>query len=291
MIAAVALGQTSAGERVVQPPREAHMAHCLISLIEEAQIPAEERGVLMKINVHEGASVRNGEIMAQMDDREAQLRLEVAELALHEAEEKANNEVDIKFYIASAEVALADHLEILEANRKEPGTYTDSDVRRYELQYKKSVAQVDQGKWNKVLEGLGRDVKAAELRAAKMSLTKLQIDAPFDGIVVELFKHAGEWLEPGQPVLRMVRMDRLRVEGFLRSEDLAPSEVLGKPVTIRVQLVRDKVVEFNSRISFVSPLVEGSGEYRVWADVTNQIASGQWLIRPGLLAEMNIDLR
>ena len=124
-----------------------------------------------------------------------------------------------------------------------------------------------------------------------MGLAKLQVDAPIDGIVVELFKHAGEWVEPGQPVLRMVRMDRLRVEGFLRADKLAPNEVLGKPVTIRVRLVRDKTVELKSRISFVSPLVEGSGEYRVWADISNQIANGHWLIRPGLLAEMTIDLR
>lgn len=291
LVAAVALGQVSPGERVTQSPPEAHIQHCLISLVEEAEVPAEEMGVLMNLLVHEGASVRKGEVMAQIDDREAKLRVEVSELALRKAEEQANNEVDIKFYEKSAEVAQADYLEVLDANRKEPGTYTDSDVRRYRLQWEKAVAQVDQGKWNKRLEGLERDVKGAELRAANMALAKLQLDAPIDGIVVQMYRHTGEWVRPGEPVLRMVRMDRLRVEGFLKADELAPNEVLGKTVTVRVRLVRDKTVEIKSRISFVSPLVEASGEYRVWTDINNQIVNGHWLIRPGLLAEMTIDLR
>jgi hypothetical protein len=46
-----------------------------------------------------------------------------------------------------------------------------------------------------------------------------------------------------------------------------------------------------SRIAFVSPLVETSGEYRLWADVRNEAPNGFYLIRPGLTAEMTVHLR
>jgi multidrug efflux pump subunit AcrA (membrane-fusion protein) len=291
-VIAFAIAQTGAGERPAQPPREAHMPHCLISLIDEAQVPAEHEGVLTALNVREGANVRMGQTLAQIDDRQAQIGYQIAVLKFNEAEEQANNEVDIRFYMASEAVAHLDYKEVLDANKRNPGTFTDAEVRRYELQWKKSKAQVEQGTWNKKLAGLARDAKRAEVDAAKMAIDIRQIDSPLDGIVYEVFKHQGEWVRPGEPIVRVVRMDRLRVEGFLRSRDFAPEEINGREVTVTVVLARGQTVQLKSRISFVSPLVEPtSGEYRVSADVTNVPRGGFWLIRPGLTAEMTVNLR
>ena len=43
-------------------------------------------------------------------------------------------------------------------------------------------------------------------------------------------------------------------------------------------------------ITFVNPLVQAGGEYRVWAEVVNRQENGEWLLRPGLEAEMTIDV-
>jgi multidrug efflux pump subunit AcrA (membrane-fusion protein) len=291
-VIAFAIAQTGAGERPSQPPREAHMPHCLISLIDEAQVPAEQQGVLTALDVREGKIVGKGQILAQIDDRQAQIGYRIAVLEFNEAEEQANNEVDIKFYMASEAVAHLDYKEVMDANKQNPGTFTDAEVRRYELQWKKAKAQVEQGTWNKKLAGLARDAKRAEVDAAKMAVEIRQIDSPLDGIVYEVFKHEGEWVQPGEPIVRVVRMDRLRVEGFLRSHEFAPEEINGREVVVTVSLARGQTVELKSRISFVSPLVEpASGEYRVSADVTNVPRGGFWVIRPGLSAEMTIQLR
>jgi multidrug resistance efflux pump len=291
VIAAVAIAQRGAGEGAVERPREAHMPHCLISLIDEALIPAEERGVLMQLNVREGASVRSGEILAQIDDREALVAKEAADLKLASSDEQLANDVQIRYSRKAAEVAKAEHDEAVDANRREPGTYSAGEVRRMRLEWEKSVLQIEQSEVQHKIDSYENHIQRAEVKAAQMGITKREIDSPVDGIVVELYKHRGEWVEPGQPIMRVVRMDTLRVEGFLRSDDFSPEEVLGREVTIVIRLARGRTVKLPSKISFVSPLVEGSGEYRLWAELKNTAPAGYWLIRPGLMAEMTIHLR
>lgn len=53
-----------------------------------------------------------------------------------------------------------------------------------------------------------------QLELAETQLARRKIIAPFDGMVVEQLHHRGEWLEPGQPLFRVVRLDRLIVEGY-----------------------------------------------------------------------------
>ena len=116
-IVALTGGQEGIGKRPAETPREAHMAHCLVSLIDEAQIPAEERGVLMELNVHEGASVMKGDLLAQIDDRDVQMARRVAELELAVSDEEARNDVEIRYARAAAAVAKAEWDEALQANR------------------------------------------------------------------------------------------------------------------------------------------------------------------------------
>ena len=41
-------------------------------------------------------------------------------------------------------------------------------------------------------------------------------------------------------------------------------------------------------ISFISPLVQAGGEYRIRAEVSNSQKNGQWILRPGLPATFRI---
>ena len=92
--------------------------------------------------------------------------------------------------------------------------------------------------------------------------------------------------------MRVVRMDRLRVEGFLNSEHYAPEQVLGATVRVMLDLAGDYNETLQGKIDYVSPLVEASGDYRVWAEVDNRPGRGgyHWLLRPGSEAEMIIEL-
>ena len=108
-----------------------------------------------------------------------------------------------------------------------------------------------------------------------------------------MIPHVGEWAKPGDTVCRIVRMDRLRVEGFFKSDD--PYKTWkGKPVIVSVDMPGStQPLQFNGRIVFVSPLVEAGGEYRVWAEVDNRLVPGrndEWLLHAGVNASMQINV-
>ena len=109
-----------------------------------------------------------------------------------------------------------------------------------------------------------------------------------NGIVVNVERNVGDWVNPGDAIVHVVRMDRLRVEGFVRAADYAPEEILGRDATVTVHLTRGRTERLTSKIAFASPLIETNGQYRVFADVDNVRRKGNWIIRPGLTADMEI---
>jgi hypothetical protein len=60
--------------------REAQVQHCLVSLIEDVQVPALEAGALTSVAVVEGQYVSPGQLLAQLDDRQPRLDKLAAEL-------------------------------------------------------------------------------------------------------------------------------------------------------------------------------------------------------------------
>ena len=122
----------------------------------------------------------------------------------------------------------------------------------------------------------------SELAEAKLQLERRRLKAPFAATVVAVSRQPGEWVEPGSVVLRLIQLDRLRVEGFV-SADQATEMKPGQ----RVQIVFPGNVgkPVSGEIKFVSPEVEPvNQQVRIWAEFDNP----EKRIRPGLVATMEV---
>jgi len=109
--------------------------------------------------------------------------------------------------------------------------------------------------------------------------------APFAGMVVQIKKQRGEWANPGDSVLRLVRLDRLRVEAFAAASQVS-AKLEGRRVVLSVDVPGKGPARFEGAIVFVSPEVNPvNGQVRIWAEVEN---SGLEL-RPGQRATMTIE--
>ena len=53
-------------------------------------------------------------------------------------------------------------------------------------------------------------------------------------MVVQIKRHRGEWVQAGESVVRVLRLDRLRAEGFV--PQAARRVAVGRPVTVQVDL-------------------------------------------------------
>lgn len=88
----------------------------------------------------------------------------------------------------------------------------------------------------------------------------------------------------GTAVVRIVRLDRLKVQGFIGAEHL-PASVQGRKVRIEIPRADGSAITLESTVAFVSPEVNPINKQRpVWAEIDNE----SLLLSPGMKAEMTI---
>ncbi len=267
------------------------LPNCLLALDEEAQIPAQEEGALTKIAVRDGDTVKAGDLLAQLDDSIPRSQYNVAYYKVKAAEREASDNINIRYAQASAKVAEAEYLQAEDSNTRVKGTVPQAVVRQLLLKWREMELSIEKAQKEMAIADLQLQVAKAELAANKTNLDRRQLLAPLDAVVIELTKHEGEWAQKGEPIMRVVRMDRLRVEGFLNAKDFRESDIQGRPVRVVVPLAGGGRETFQGKIVYVKLLVEAGGEFLVRAEVQNRKENGTWLLRPGVNAEMTIQLK
>ena len=261
----------------------------ILTLIDEADVPAENAGVLNAIDVKEGDTVQEGAPVAQTDDREALARLRAAQAELGAAEEEAKNDVRVRAARAAHRVAEAELVQAQATRDRARQSITDTELRRLELSADRYELETEVAQKELLVAQITREAKQALVDQAQVMVDKLKILSPQDGIVVQVYKNRGEWVNPGDPVARIVRMDRLRVQGDVDADRYLPADLDGKRVTVEVRLPSGPV-KVDGEITHVSQIVEGSS-FQVWAEVDNREENGYWVLSPGREAEMLIHLK
>jgi macrolide-specific efflux system membrane fusion protein len=273
------------------PPSQPVLPHCRVALVEEVEVPGREAGVLLELTVSEGSVVRAGEEIGRIDDAKVVVLRRVREKDYQAALEQANNDINVRYADKAAAVALREWQKAVKANENATGAIAAIEIDKLKLNAEKARLQIEQAQLEQKLAHMTSEVKAAEVEAAEVDIQLRRILSPIDGIVVHVHKSAGEWVAPGDPVVQIVRVDRLRVEGFVKASEFSPSEVANRPVVVETEIARGRKVKFPGKIVFVSPLDQPGGEYLVWAEVENRQENEYWLLRPGSTATMTIDVR
>jgi macrolide-specific efflux system membrane fusion protein len=262
-----------------------------VSLINEAQVPGQEPGVIVELNVVEGQQVKADEMLGKTDDTQPRMQGSIAYQEHSAAKEKAENEVDILYAQKASEVAKAELDKSIQANSKTANVVSDIDIRRQRLQWERGQLETQRAKSEKVIAGYTANAKGYEVEAAKAAVKRHEIRSPIDGVVEQVHLHKGEWVKPGDPVLRVVQLDRLKVEGEVEIAKFTPAQLLNRPVIVEAEL-QGRKVQFNGNIAFVSPFAQNLGTaYLVKAEIENRIEDGQWLLRPGMFVDMKIQTK
>ena len=271
-------------------PRQAVVTHCLVSLIEDVQVPAREAGALTSVAVAEGQYVTQGQLLAQIDDQQPRLDKMAAELQRDAALAKAQDDIEVRYAEAALAVAGAELERALAIERKSPGGVTQQEIQKLKLAKHRDELQIERSKLEMRVAKMNADVHQAGVRSAENAVGRRQIVSPLNGVVVTLFHEKGEWVAAGEPVLQVIRIDKLRVEGFLNAAEIGPDEVIGRPATVEVQLAGGRAAQFTGKIVFISPLVQAGDKYRVRAEVENRTENGSPILRPGMTATVAIAL-
>jgi macrolide-specific efflux system membrane fusion protein len=155
---------------------------------------------------------------------------------------------------------------------------TEAELERLRLASDQARLTVEKARHELQLAALTQELKQVELQFAAQQVERRQVKAPFAGVVVHIHKPRGSWAEPGDKLLRLVRLDRLRVEGLLDARHLRPN-LQGQSVTLAVELPGAKPTQFRGQLVFVSPEIDPfNKQVRVLADIDNP----RLILQPGL---------
>ena len=265
---------------------------CLVSPLYDIQVPAQQAGVLREMYVREGQEVEPEAMLALIDDRSAQRAFQIARLQYLQARYEAENDIDVRYAQAAAEVAKAELEAAVASNQRLPGTINPAELRRLQLAHHRSKLAIEQARRDHQLAQYNMQIRQAELQEAEDQLGRHKISMPLGkpAVVVEILKHRGEWVKPGDAVFRIMRLDRVRVEGFVDARLFGPQEVQRRRVQVLVTLERGRQEQFQGQIVSVHPVVQQDGHYRVLAEVVNRRDQGLWILRPGHQVQMTIRL-
>ncbi len=189
-------------------------------------------GLVSKVNVQEGDTVKKGDVLVELDPREVQRRVRQAEMNL------AAREQDLAQ--AQAPPAAAD-LEIAQQTLKKAALALAAAEDRYDEEpteqnrLARELAQSDyeiaranferqtQGAGASQLDDLRRAVENArlELQAAHETLNDTQLHAPFDGTITEVTAQTGERVGGYNPVIALADLTRLEAVADIDEIDVA----------------------------------------------------------------------
>jgi multidrug efflux pump subunit AcrA (membrane-fusion protein) len=272
----------------------------LVKFDKDILLPAKEAGVLVELNVKEGDTVKAGQAIGRIDDSQPQMQKKAARYARDAAVKRAEDDVEIEYSKLQAAVAEKDYEILVETNRRAAGAVSVVEVRRAKLDWDRSVKAIEKSSNDQELSRLEAWTKQAELEAAELAISRRKISAPFDGQIVEISHKQDEWVNPGDPILRLAQRDVMHVEGAIhqhsdqegsaRVGEFDPHELRGCPVSVKVQLARGHTETVDGRIIYVSPVLTYDGRYIVRAEVPNLQVGGNWILMDGQKAEMTIHI-
>ncbi|MEW7982905.1 MAG: efflux RND transporter periplasmic adaptor subunit [gamma proteobacterium symbiont of Phacoides pectinatus] len=211
------------GERLFYPR---HSAPATTLSLNDSRIGAETAGRLLELPVQVGERVAHGDPLARLDCRENQLRRRQAEGRLENTE--------ARLQLARRQIERADSL------RRERNV---------------SEELLDQRRAEASMAAAEREIAHAALGTARLDEERCQVSAPFDGIVLERLAGEGEWVAPGQPLLRLLDSARLEVSAQVPLDRIEELRQAREP-----RFEADGV--YPVRISRVVPAVETRGRHR-----------------------------
>lgn len=265
------------------PSASIRVENALLKTIESIQIAAEVPGLLAVVPVSEGSLVKPGSELARIRDESVRLQVERAKVQVESVRRKQKNDIDLRLAMKTAAVAENEFKRAENANRLVSNTYPQNEIDRLRLVADRANLEIERAKLEQELLSLSVILAENDYRQSIDLQSRHRVLAPMSGMVVLVEKHAGEWVEPGTTLVQLVRIDRLRIEGFVTAVE-ATQMLVGAAAKVAVTIGQESV-PVEGKVVFVSPDANPvNGQVRVFLEIENP----QGALRPGLKVQATI---
>jgi multidrug efflux pump subunit AcrA (membrane-fusion protein) len=263
-----------------------------LAAFDQATLSAKVPGRLRSITVDLGSVVRRGQVVAQLEAQDYQLRVEQAEAALAQARARlglppdgTDDRVDAEITGTVREARAT--LNEAQANRDRAAKLVaEGVIARAEYDAADAALKVALARYQDAVEEV-RNRQAllaqrrSELALARQQLAGTSVYASFDGVVEEKLASVGEYVAAGAPVVKLVKMNPLRLRAEVPERE-AQSVRGGQRVGARVE---GGAHDYEGRIRRLSPTI--SEQNRVL--VVEAEISNDGTLRPGAFVSAEIE--
>jgi multidrug resistance efflux pump len=266
-----------------------------VNFIEDARVPAEEEGILTEVLAKDGQEVAKGQVLAKIDQKLVELQRDVAQAEFVVAQRRSQDYISIDYANKAAAVFRADYERKLNINVKMSGVISKAEIEQARLQWEQYILQAQKSEFERGIAELDMKVSEAKRKAAQEHIERSNIVARWNGVIDRVARFTGDWVKPGDPILRMYRMDRVRVTCNIDAFKYTPQDVDGQGVTVTVTLPGNVVETFQSRVERCSSSVDLNDTFQVWTELDNRRAGGRpdgyWILRPNMIVTMTIQTK
>jgi multidrug efflux pump subunit AcrA (membrane-fusion protein) len=280
-----------------------------IAAYRESKIGPKISGRCERIFVEEGDHIKEGQMLARLDQssliiakKQAQAALATAKATLNKVlagtRQELIEQAEADFTSAKANLDWAQkefaRNEALYRRHVVSEKSLDSikmQLQVAEAQYKKAEEYLEMAKRGSTKEDIevaSAQVAQAEvaLKMAEQNLEDSVIAAPFAGVVVKRLKNEGEYITstPDTPIIYIADINKVNVEVDI-PEDKIRDLCLGQRAEIRVDGYPDEV--FQGQVSLIRPLIDSATRtFTVKLEVPNP----DFMLKPGMYARVKITL-
>ncbi|HEX8155357.1 MAG TPA: efflux RND transporter periplasmic adaptor subunit [Thermoanaerobaculia bacterium] len=248
-------------------------------------------GRLQTLAVDLGSRVRRGQLIAQVDPTDYNIRLQQAEAGLAQARVRlglptggASDAVD-----ATDTPTVREARAVLEEARASRERYAallrDGVISKADFDQVQAQSRVAESRYQDAIEEIRNRQAVATQRRAEVALARQQLAdtavyAAFDGVVQQRIASLGEYLGAGAPVVELVKIDPLRFRADVPERDAASIRI-GQSVQLAVDGAPG---EYTGRVTRLSPTIsERTRVLQMEADIPNDGA-----LRAGSFARATI---
>jgi RND family efflux transporter MFP subunit len=283
--------QVKTGRVVEMPVGQTVTVNGTLAAYDQTTVSVKVPGRVKSISVDLGSVVKRGQLIAQIEPEDYQLRVEQAAAALAQARARLGLSVaggDTRFDAEQTATVRQARAVLNQAkfDRDRALKLVEQGViARAEFDSVDAAYKVAQGRYQDALEEIRNRQGMLAQRQSELSLAQQQmiatsVYAPLDGIVQEKRTSVGEYLAAGSPVANIVKMDPLRLRAEVPERN---AHAIRSGQNVRVTVEGDDNV-YQGQIKRLSPVLSEQNRILVVeADVRN---NGK--LRPGSFAHADI---
>ena len=230
--------------------------------IEDITLNAIVEGTIAKLHFKEGATVKKGQTILELDKR-----LEALEVGRRKLIWESKSELEAAAaQAATLKSLLASTRELFESTR----SVSKDELIRLELEYKLAVSEKQRLEVEEIREKI-------EYEMALETLARRSLRAPIPGTIIKLFLDIGESCEQTQPLVHLVNTRKCL---FVCNIEEWAGRTLKKGQSVDLKIkIGSEAVDKEGKVIFASPVVDpASGLLEVKAEFDN--ADGT--VRPGI---------